>query len=145
MRRPLWTPRANLCVCVCVTILWLLWVQGWSPTSRGFQASKGSLSKVNVWYVWCVSIYTRTRTHTHTPRYLAAHTQIWVMWEKRQTHIPAVPLKGKGIPKSWKITRSSDENPQKCFNMCHRTLCARLMDWLHANMRLNSSERLTAC
>lgn len=62
-----------------------------------------------------------THTHIRSSGILPAHTQIWVSWDKRQTHIPAAPLKGKGIPKSWKITHSSDENPQKCFNMCHGT------------------------
>lgn len=91
-----------------------------------------------------VSMFAHARARTHSG-ILPAHTQIWVMWEKRQTHIPAVPLKGKGIPKSWKITHSPDENPQKCFNMCHGTLRIRLTAWLHANMGYRSSECFTAC
>lgn len=64
-----------------------------------FRQAKAACLRCTMRHVWCVCIYTRTHTRAHSG-IPPAHTQIWVMWDKRQTHIPVVTLKGKGIPKS---------------------------------------------
>lgn len=92
-------------VCVCVRVsynsLWWLWLVGGRRTPKGILGKQRQLaSGVCEARVVCPCLH--TRTYKHTFRYSACpYTNTW---DRRQTHIPAVPLKGKGIPKSWNIT-----------------------------------------